>query len=76
MTNIKFCSECGQKLEEGVKFCPNCGNALSAKTVEEAPQSNAYTPNDTPGFSTGINDPKIMAALKKNRKISRILLLI
>ena len=84
MTNIKFCSECGQKLEEGVKFCPNCGNALSAKTVEEAPQSNAYTPNYsqnytpnyTPGFSTRINDPEIMAALKKNRKISRILLLI
>ena len=76
MTNIKFCPECGQKLEEGVKFCPNCGNALSAKTVEEAPQSNAYTPNYTPGFSTRINDPEIMAALKKNRKISRILLLI
>lgn len=76
MTNIKFCSECGQKLEEGVKFCPNCGNALSAKTVEEVPQSNVYTPNYTPGFSTRINDPEIMAALKKNRKISRILLLI
>ena len=76
MTNIKFCSECGQKLEEGVNFCPTCGNALSAKTVEEAPQSNAYTPNYTPGFSTRINDPEIMAALKKNRKISRILLLI
>ena len=80
MTNIKFCSECGQKLEEGVKFCPNCGNAISAGATRNEPQNNTYTPNYsqnyTPGFSTRINDPEIMAALKKNRKISRILLLI
>ena len=76
MANIKFCPACGQKVEEGVKFCPNCGNALSLETVSRTPQSNAYTPNYTPGFSTRINDPEIMAALKKNRKISRILLLI
>ncbi len=25
MANNKFCTECGQRLEEGVKFCPNCG---------------------------------------------------
>ena len=88
MTNIKFCPECGQKLEEGVKFCPNCGNTISAGATRNEPQNNTYTPNDsrnhtpdyppnyTPGFSTRINDPEIMAALKKNRKISRILLLI
>ena len=84
MTNIKFCSECGQKLEEGVKFCPNCGNTISAGATRNEPQNNTYTPNYsqnytpnyTPGFSTRINDPEIMAALNKNRKISRILLLI
>ena len=76
MANIKFCPACGQKVEEGVKFCPNCGNALSLETVSKAPQSYAYTPNYTPGFSTRINDPEIKAALKKNRMISRIFLLI
>ena len=84
MTNIKFCPACGQKVEEGVKFCPNCGNAISAGATRNEPQNNTYTPNYsqnytpnyTPGFSTRINDPEIMAALKKNRKISRILLLI
>ena len=30
MANNKFCTECGQRLEEGVKFCPNCGNAVPA----------------------------------------------
>ena len=27
--NIKFCPECGKKLEEGFKFCPECGFALT-----------------------------------------------
>ena len=31
MANNKFCTECGQRLEEGVKFCPNCGNDESRK---------------------------------------------
>ena len=34
------------------------------------------TRNYTPGFSTRIHDPEIKAALKKNRMISRIFLLI
>lgn len=82
MANNKFCTECGQRLDEGVKFCPNCGNAVSATRQE--PQNTPYTPNNTPhytpnytpGFSTRIHDPEIMAALKKSRKISRIFLLI
>lgn len=88
MANNKFCAECGQRLDEGVKFCPNCGKAVPAEAAGKEPQNNTYTlndsqnqtpdypPNYTPGFSTRINDPEIMAALKKNRKISRILLLI
>lgn len=35
-----------------------------------------YTPYYTPGFSTRINDPQIKSALKKNRRTSRIFLLI
>ena len=90
MANSNFCTECGQRLDAGVKFCPNCGNAVSATRQE--PQNNTYTPNDsqdrtpycppnylpnyTPGFSTRIHDPQIKAALRKNRRSSRIFLLI
>lgn len=92
MANNKFCTECGQRLDEGVKFCPNCGKAVSAEAAGKEPQNNTYTPNDsqdrtpycppnytpnyTPGFSTRIHDPEIKAALRKNRRISRIFLLI
>ena len=82
MANNKFCTECGHRLDEGVKFCPNCGNAVSATRQE--PQNTPYTPNNTPhytpnytpGFSTRIHDPQIKAALRKNRRASRIFLLI
>lgn len=92
MANNKFCTECGQRLDEGVKFCPNCGKAVSAEAAGKEPQNNTYTPNDsqnqtpdyppnytpnyTPGFSTRIHDPQIKAALRKNRRISRIFLFI
>ena len=92
MANNKFCTECGQRLDEGVKFCPNCGKAVSAEVAGKEPQNNTYTPNDsqnqtpdyppnytpnyTPGFSTRIHDPQIKAALRKNRRASRIFLLI
>ena len=88
MANNRFCTECGQRLDEGVKFCPNCGNAASAEATGKEPQNNTYTPNDsrnhtpdyppnyTPGFSTRIHDSEIQAALRKNRRISRIFLLI
>ena len=70
MANIKYCSECGQKVEEGVKFCPNCGKALLSDAAREVPQSNVYTPDYTPGFSSRINNPEILAATEKNRKRS------
>ncbi len=84
MANNKFCTECGQRLEEGVKFCPNCGNAVPAEAAGKEPQNNTYTPNYTqnntpnytPGFSTRIHDPEINAALRRTRSISRVFLLI
>ena len=43
MANIKYCSECGQRVEEGVKFCPNCGKALLSQTTRETPQVSMYS---------------------------------
>ena len=88
MANNKFCTECGQRLEEGVKFCPNCGKVVPAEANGQEPQNNTYTMNDsrnhtpdcppnyTPGFSNRIHDPEMKAAVKKNRRASRIFLLI
>ena len=75
MANNKFCTECGQSMDEGVKFCPNCGKAVPAEATGKEPQNNTYTPNYTPGFSTRINDPEIQAALRKNRKSAGIFFL-
>ena len=88
MANNKFCTECGQRLEEGVKFCPNCGKVVPAEANGQEPQNNTYTMNDsrnhtpdcppnyTPGFSNRIHDPEMKAAVKKNRRASCIFLLI
>ena len=84
MANNKFCTECGQRLKEGVKFCPNCGNAVPEEVAGKEPQNNTHTPNYTqnntpnytPGFSTRINDPEMKAAVQKNRRASRIFLLL
>ena len=35
--NIKFCPECGRKIEESFKFCPECGFALTQA------EEDAYT---------------------------------
>ena len=75
MANNKYCTECGQSMDEGVKFCPNCGKAVPAEATGKEPQNNTYTPNYTPGFSTRINDPEIQAALRKNRKSAGIFFL-
>ena len=29
----KFCSKCGNKLDEGVKYCPKCGNDVNGDTT-------------------------------------------
>ena len=31
-----FCTNCGQKLEDGMKFCPNCGQPVAPETAATA----------------------------------------
>lgn len=31
-----FCTNCGQKLEDGMKFCPNCGRPVAPETADAA----------------------------------------
>jgi TM2 domain-containing membrane protein YozV len=46
----KFCTNCGQQLDENVSFCLNCGKEISGAKLEEnkvnsnVNQSNTFTP--------------------------------
>lgn len=76
-----FCPNCGSALNEGAKFCPECGEPIQQNvTPQTAPSAQAYAAADNagtgavrqgipaPGFSDRVNDPKILAAVDKNRK--------
>ena len=69
----KYCPGCGTQLEDGVRFCPKCGSAQGAAPVQaqRAPAEPSRTA-PAPGFSSRVNDPEILAALKKNRRSSGI----
>ena len=81
----KFCSNCGSALNEGVKFCPECGEPIQQSAPTQTPpptqhyESPVYAGNGAvhqgiplPGFSDRVNNPKILAAVKKNRKAAGI----
>ena len=38
-----FCTNCGQKIEDGVKFCPNCGQPVAPETAATANASALST---------------------------------
>ena len=38
-----FCTNCGQKLEDGMKFCPNCGQPVAPETAVAANASALST---------------------------------
>ena len=61
----KFCSNCGAQLNDTAPFCPSCG-------APQAESSTAGAGVPAPGFSARVNDPEIIAAVKKNRKSSKL----
>lgn len=38
-----FCTNCGQKIEDGMKFCPNCGQPVAPETADAANASALST---------------------------------
>ena len=32
---VKFCTECGTKLQDGLRFCTECGTPIAADSAEE-----------------------------------------
>ena len=75
-----FCIICGAQIPDNAGFCPACGSMISpnaqAYYQQQAMPQNGYASMyassapavPPPGFSSRVNDPEIMAAMKKSRK--------
>ena len=83
----KFCMNCGTQIDDNTKFCPNCGTAQNVAfapvnqnpTPAPAHINPVYAGNGAvrngipaPGFSDRVNDPRILAAVKKNRRAAGV----
>lgn len=53
---MKYCSNCGNKIEDGVKFCPSCGNPATAGATPTNNTTDGYDKND-------IEQNKVMGVL-------------
>ena len=60
---MKYCTNCGEPIEEATKFCPNCGEKISVKKMPVAQETQSKS-NTTPTNLESINQ-KI--ALKNNQ---------
>ena len=74
----KYCQNCGNAINENENFCGSCGAPIAVEQPVSQPyQGSAPTLNSyygsqmTPGFSDRVNDPEILAAVKKNKKAAK-----
>lgn len=81
----KFCDNCGQPItnaapaQQPVQPQQQAGQYVPMGQAQQAPQANAPGYNSfygtqtvAPGFSDKVNDPEILAAVKKNKKATGI----
>lgn len=69
-----FCPNCNSPLEEGVNFCGKCGTAINNQSAAVPYAAMAGGPSV--GFSDRVNNPEILAAVKKNRTMGKVFALI
>lgn len=50
-----FCTNCGQKLEDGMKFCPNCGQPVAPETAATANASALGTGDATAANASALS---------------------
>ena len=79
-----FCTNCGQPVHAGDVFCENCGTKLEVSgsgsagaepvSLQESMTKSMSAYANTPGvgYSARIDNPEILAAMKKSRKASGI----
>jgi hypothetical protein len=49
---MKYCTNCGQKLNEGVKFCTSCGEKIGDFTIKNEVLKKSETPSNSKIIST------------------------
>lgn len=59
---VRFCSECGEKIQEGAKFCQNCGNKVVMPS--NARNDEVRTKFDVELTSVGNNKVKVIKVVK------------
>lgn len=59
---MKYCSNCGAKLDDGAKFCPNCGAPVNADVA-----ADAVSPNGSAQADYG-NGPQNSNAVEMNQQ--------
>ncbi len=81
-----FCPNCDKSLNDNSKFCDNCGTKIVPTQPQEQyyqPQQQTFAQQYSgngdiregipyPGFSDRVNNPEIIAAVKKNRRAAGI----
>ena len=63
----KYCPNCGNAINDNENFCGSCGAPVNAEESFAQPSQKSLQ-----GFSKRVNDPEILAAVKKNKKAARI----
>ena len=66
----RFCSQCGEQLQDNVKFCPSCGKAVVPRNIDEPTEAPIYGYGGI-GFSDRINSPEVAEYVKKSNKSAR-----
>ena len=57
----KFCSNCGEKVDDNSKICPNCGNIVKDKNNPNTKQSKeSNTNNNTNFINSFLSNPKLI----------------
>ncbi len=52
---MKFCDQCGKRMEEDMVFCPDCGHSMSSQEDIDATVSAARVPESTPDIDSTVS---------------------
>ena len=69
-----YCPNCGSNMNTGMKFCEECGARIYRDSGSEyPPQTNQYMQySGASGFSNMIDSELVVAALRKTKRVTRI----
>ena len=74
-----ICPNCGKSIEDGSRFCGECGASLKPEEVSQTEAFYGSAPGQArlaPGYPRRLDSDEILAALKKQRRLTRIVGLI